>query len=474
MLAPACPASSHPSRSRPPRHSSPPPRPRRRLPQPAGADAVPRRRLRRRRQRRPRHVAGRRQARRAARAPWRAATGAGRSARAATTWCRAGTRARFAAALRSRGLLVYAAAQRAAHTPSRRSPTTRSRRRPTPGARRSRTRSLAPPPVTDTSPLIALVDARLDETHPEFAGGHTSTASADRPLDSLHGTATAAVAAAPVNGVGIVGVWPGARALTSPLPPDSITLRGLGARHRAGDQRRRRRDQHELRLARASAAPSTSRSSAPSSRGIVPVAAAGQRVRRGQPARVPRLAAARAHRRRPSTRDDSAVVLQRQRGASTSSRPGVEHHHRGAARLRHRRRRPGRLRSSLDGTSFSAPMVAAAVALGPRRRPDLTPDQVAQVVRLSATRHRQEGLRRPRPASACSTSARALAKPPPPRGPARAQRRPPRSSTAAPSARRAGRLQRPQTAPLRRAARRLRGPGRRLPRPRPRRARACA
>ncbi len=39
---------------------------------------------------------------------------------------------------------------------------------------------------------------------------------------------------------------------------------------------------------------------------------------------------------------------------------------------------------ALDGTSFSAPMVAAAVAWVRQARPDLTPDQVAQAVRLSA------------------------------------------------------------------------------------------
>jgi subtilisin family serine protease len=39
---------------------------------------------------------------------------------------------------------------------------------------------------------------------------------------------------------------------------------------------------------------------------------------------------------------------------------------------------------ALDGTSFSAPMVAAAVAWVRAARPDLTWDQVAQVVRISA------------------------------------------------------------------------------------------
>ena len=37
------------------------------------------------------------------------------------------------------------------------------------------------------------------------------------PVTNSHGTATASVAAAPQNGIGILGVWPGARALNVPL-----------------------------------------------------------------------------------------------------------------------------------------------------------------------------------------------------------------------------------------------------------------
>ena len=38
--------------------------------------------------------------------------------------------------------------------------------------------ALVPPPVTPTSPLIALIDAQLDATHPEFAGSNTSALAA--------------------------------------------------------------------------------------------------------------------------------------------------------------------------------------------------------------------------------------------------------------------------------------------------------
>ena len=75
-----------------------------------------------------------------------------------------------------------------------------------------------------------------------------------------------------------------------------------------------------------------------------------------------------------------------------------------------------------DGTSFSAPMVSAAVAWVRAARPDLTADQVAQVVRLGA---RDVG----KPGWDAATGfgvldlAGALARRAPPRRPARAQRR---------------------------------------------------
>ncbi len=91
----------------------------------------------------------------------------------------------------------------------------------------------ATPPVTPESPLIALVDAAADPAHPEWAGSAFSTIPGT-PVTNSHGTATASVAAAPQNGVGILGVWPGARALNVPLattpgvPEGGITCAASG------------------------------------------------------------------------------------------------------------------------------------------------------------------------------------------------------------------------------------------------------
>ena len=66
--------------------------------------------------------------------------------------------------------------------------------------------------MTKNSPLIALVDTPALATHPEWTGdthfATTGTGHAVRP----HGTATAAVAAAPKNNIGILTACGRARA----------------------------------------------------------------------------------------------------------------------------------------------------------------------------------------------------------------------------------------------------------------------
>ena len=100
-------------------------------------------------------------------------------------------------------------------------------------------RELTPPPVVADSPLIALVDAAADLSHPEWTGDPNISALPGRAVTDPHGTATAAIAAAPQNGIGIVGVWPGARALNVPLAIEPgtdglITCRASGDAIAAG------------------------------------------------------------------------------------------------------------------------------------------------------------------------------------------------------------------------------------------------
>ncbi len=73
----------------------------------------------------------------------------------------------------------------------------------------------APPPGVP----ITIVDSGTDPTHPEFAGRpdttflNTQTTSGTR---EFHGTFVASVAAAPENGIGMVGVYPTAALLLQP------------------------------------------------------------------------------------------------------------------------------------------------------------------------------------------------------------------------------------------------------------------
>ena len=84
----------------------------------------------------------------------------------------------LAAALKAKGLLLYAEADRLEHrmqVPP-----------PDPLDAKAAWRaaivdpSLVPPPVTDTSPMLALVDATADVSHPEFQGGHSPPSAASR------------------------------------------------------------------------------------------------------------------------------------------------------------------------------------------------------------------------------------------------------------------------------------------------------
>jgi hypothetical protein len=244
-----------------------------------------------------------------------------------------------------------------------------------------------PPPVVADSPLIALVDAQLDPAHPEWPGGNTGTLP-QFPVTHSHGTATASVAAAPVNGVGIVGVWPGARALNVPLPEEITCARsadriGVAIEHRAavvnmsyGAGSPCYPEYVALQLAVAN--------------GIVPVAAAGNEFAQGNPleypASLPHVVTVAATGPPPEFRSSffsntsAAIDLSAPGEAIMTAVPpaldadGVQ---------------DGWERQS--GTSFAAPMVAAAVAWVRAARGDLTADQVVQAVRLSAVDHDEAG-----------------------------------------------------------------------------------
>src|SRR4051794_29156079 len=284
----------------------------------------------------------------------------------------------MAGALRSRGLLIYAQPDALRRTRA----VVDAPLSPSPPAWRAAVADpkLDPPPVTPSSPLIALLDTRLDETHPEFVGSNVRTLG-NRSLDNLHGTATAAVAAAPRNGVGILGVWPGARALNIPLPPDALTCSASAGGVRSairdgaavinmsyGSQSLCRAEYNAIQLA--------------VRRGIVPVAAAGNEFAEGNPLEFPASL--------PHVLTIAAVNARMTASSFSNANPAVDLSAPGESIMTavpvaldtEDGSQDGYMR--LNGTSFSAPMVSGAVAWIRAARPDLSPDQVAQVVRLSA------------------------------------------------------------------------------------------
>ena len=284
----------------------------------------------------------------------------------------------LAAALDRRGLLVYAQPDTLAQPQQAVLPDPLSR---PPDDWRSRIASpeLTPPAVTEDSPLIALVDAAADATHPEWSSGSNFRTLGGRPVTNLHGTATAAVAAAPANGVGIVGVWPGARALNVPLP-DEISCRD------SADQIAEAVKQGAAVVnmsygSRSLCFPEYVQLQFAVGRGIVPVAAAGNDFAAGNPLEYP---ASLPHVLTVAATDaaDRQALFSNVSEAVDLSAPGQNIQTAVPRALDDDGRQDGYER--LSGTSFAAPMVAAATAWVLEARPELRPDQVAQVVRQSA------------------------------------------------------------------------------------------
>jgi hypothetical protein len=239
--------------------------------------------------------------------------------------------------------------------------------------------AIAPPVVTPESPLLAVLDTQMDSAHPEFAGSNVTTDNGS-PLADLHGTSVIAVAAAPKNDHGILGVWPGMRAINIAHPTEadcSDSVRGIRAAVTAGaavinmSYGSFGACYAEYRaLQRATAA------------GITLVAAAGNEFNDGNPLEFPAslphvLTVAALNPQGKSaffSNENAAIDLGAPGVAILTAVPAAFDEGDGS--------RDGY--AALHGTSFASPMVAAAAAWVRAARPQLEADQVAQVVRLSA------------------------------------------------------------------------------------------
>jgi hypothetical protein len=246
--------------------------------------------------------------------------------------------------------------------------------------------AIAPPAVTDTSPLIALVDSPLDATHPEFAVGSRIRTIRTTVVSDEHGTATASVAAAAQNGIGLTGLWPGARALNIPLEGeiscvDSANGITEAVRNRAavvnmsyGAVLPCRAETDAVQIAVAS--------------GVVPVAAAGNEQEQGNPPEFPASL--------PHVVSVASIGADGQASAFSNANAAIDLAAPGegiptAVPLAEDTHGLQDGFTYLSGTSFAAPMVAAAIAWVRAARPKLTADQAANVVRYSARDVAPEG-----------------------------------------------------------------------------------
>jgi len=306
----------------------------------------------------------------------RIATAQGAEHIAGGAWLAPRDRARsLAAALRARGLLDYAEPNRIgrrAQAPDPLSPQARWRDFVVAGA--------VAPPVAATSPLIGVVDTLIDVTHPEIVGSNITTLGG-ATLGDFHGTATATVASAPANGVGMLGIWPGARTLNVPLPDDqritcADSARGISSAIKAGAA--------VINMSYGSPSKCTAEEQQIQRAvkvGAIPVAAAGNEFDQGNPLEFP---ASLAHVLTVGAigPDDKPTFFSSESAAVDLAAPGIGILTAVPAAFDPDTNGDGF--AGVNGTSFSAPMVSAGVAWVRAARPELTPFQAAQVVRLGA------------------------------------------------------------------------------------------
>ena len=235
--------------------------------------------------------------------------------------------------------------------------------------------ALTPPPVTGQSPRLGVVDAQPDLDHPDLRRGNVRTTGSG-PITEVHGTAVAGIAAAAANGTGIVGVWPGMRVLVS--PDDQTCGSVVRALHRlidAGVSVINMSYGFEEGVCYSHLIATQ----IAFGRGIVPVASGGNEFQNGnvpiRPAVDPHVVSVAATDRR-----NRSAYFSNANDAMDLSAPGTQV----LTTVPRRLDSDGDGYARQSGTSFSAPIVAAAAAWLRAARPNLSKDQAAEVLRSSA------------------------------------------------------------------------------------------
>jgi Subtilase family len=322
-----------------------------------------------------------------------------------------GKAGRLGAALRRRGLLRWAEPDRLRDRlpmPS----STADAHASTLGSWRDRMglAGLVLPAVGPATRALAIVDTPVDLTHPAFAGGHLSAKRSIAPYD-LHGTATAAVAGS-TGGVQ-PGVWPGMRITSYPLSEFGATCSGsaLAITQAVHD------GAAAINMSYGSTEPCFTELAAIQEAvraGVIPVAAAGNDLAEGNlpsyPAWYPHVLTAEAL--GPvdapayfSSASDAADIAAPGQDVLTAVPIGFDAD--GTA--------DGWTR--LTGTSFSAPMVAAAATWLRAVRPEISGAQIAAMLCAGARDVGRPGWDRRSGCGALDVAA-AMRRPVPPPDPA--------------------------------------------------------
>jgi hypothetical protein len=227
---------------------------------------------------------------------------------------------------------------------------------------------------------VTIVDSGVDVSHPEFAGRAglvTLNTQEPQPLGGVHGTAVASLIGAPVNGVGVVGVYPqsllqswdaalgeGTRLATSEIVAGVLAAAGRGP--------------GVINLSLGGAGPEVPIQQAIATaihKGMLVVAAAGNDGENGNPLTYP---ASLPHVLTVGATDEQNLVTSfssRSRFVDLAA-PGQDMTVASAIDAGW---------ASEDGTSFSAPLVSGAAAWVWTARPDLDASQLFEVMRRSAT-----------------------------------------------------------------------------------------
>ena len=237
---------------------------------------------------------------------------------------------------------------------------------------------LDPPLVSATSPLLGIIEDGLDPSHPDLQGVAISGAASGDPEGVVHGTAVTSVASARANGVGMTGVWPGARTLLASAGADcASTVEALYRAAQAG-----------VAVVNMSYGFSGGcfahyvATQALFGAGVVLVASGGNEFLEGNPADSDPAVDPHVITVAALNPDLSSAYFSNENNAIDVSAPGSGVLAAVPPALDGDGVRDGY--QAVDGTSFSSPMVAAGTAWVWQQRPKLHHTQLTDLIRYSA------------------------------------------------------------------------------------------